>query len=265
MRLIETWSLGLFLLLLFLGLTLRAEEAGQAVYFGKKESTEAALIGILYDLKQDQQRNSLKWTKATELMGQFLRAGWDEALLNKFYRVTKPLYATQVFIPQMDADSAPAAFGVQDTVKPRNWLIHYKGQVSPPKAGRFRFLGGSDDFMAVAINQTTVLIANHPQIDFENPGWKGVREDPWVPNGRSVKGDWFTAKPGEIMDIDIIVGEIPGGSFGAWLFIEQEGVKYEERKGQMVPTIFQVARRTFDLKGDLPAYADMPEPWICHQ
>ncbi len=254
------------LILVSSGNHLQADEPpNPEIYFGKKQKSGAALIGMFYDFKQNSKGEPVPRVKVTEVVGQFLRQGWDEGVLRDYRCVTTPLYATQVFMPFMDAGYAPAAFGVEKTVQPRNWMIHYKGQVSSPKSGRFRFFGGSDDFMAVAINQKTALIANHPQIRFKDPGWdRGVREDPWVPNGRSVKGDWFEVKGGEIMDIDIIAGEIPGGKFGAWLFIEEDGVTYEKVKGQMIPTIFQVAPRTFEMKGDLPKFTDMKDPWVCH-
>jgi hypothetical protein len=41
--------------------------------------------------------------------------------------------------PDMMAGVAPKAFGVEKTVEPNHWLIHYKGRVSPPENGRYRF------------------------------------------------------------------------------------------------------------------------------
>ncbi|MBN2164162.1 MAG: hypothetical protein JXR25_13510 [Pontiellaceae bacterium] len=44
---------------------------------------------------------------------------------------------------------------------------------------------------------------------------------------RMVIGDWFDLKKGQIVDIDILIGEIPGGAFGCRLMIEQEGKRYK--------------------------------------
>jgi hypothetical protein len=43
-------------------------------------------------------------------------------------------------------------------VQPSNWIIHYKGQVSPPSAGTYRFWGTADDLIAVAVNGKTELV-----------------------------------------------------------------------------------------------------------
>src|SRR5277367_6000387 len=109
----------------------------QSSAFGSSQESEAALIGVLYDLKQtqDHQSTNVDPETYTTVMDEFLSKGWDEKVLNRYYRVSHPLYTTQIFIPNMNADKAPDAFGAQKTVKPSRWVIHYKGQISPPSAG----------------------------------------------------------------------------------------------------------------------------------
>ncbi len=48
----------------------------------------------------------------------------------------------------MSAGRAPAAFQCGPEVKPSNWLVVYRGVVTPPKSGTYRFVGA--DFQAVA-------------------------------------------------------------------------------------------------------------------
>lgn len=43
---------------------------------------------------------------------------------------------------------------------------------------------------------------------------------------RMVIGDWITLKKGQLVDVDIVIGEIPGGDFFCRLLIEQEGQSY---------------------------------------
>ncbi len=79
-------------------------------------------------------------------------------------------------------------------------------------------------------------------------GWNGSRQfyeaikdirvngepfavDSWKLACRMVYGDWFTLRKGQAVDIDILIGEIPGGSFMCRLMIEQEGKHYK-----MVPS-----------------------------
>src|SRR5690606_19880069 len=124
--------------------------------FGKEEKTEGALIGIIYDLKQDQHRRptGIDPAQYPKVVSEFVKKNWDESVLNRFFRPARALYATQLFIPQMSADEAPKAFGVENVVKPAAWVIHYKGQVSPPEDGKYRFLCFADDLMVVAVNGT---------------------------------------------------------------------------------------------------------------
>lgn len=44
---------------------------------------------------------------------------------------------------------------------------------------------------------------------------------------RMVIGDWVTLQKGQPVDVDILIGEIPGGDFICRLLIEQEGKKYK--------------------------------------
>ena len=212
-----------------------------ADYFGSTERREAALIGILYDLKQDQERRP-KNVNFQELLGQFVREGWDEDILNNYYRASRPLYTTQLFVPEIGADTAPRAFGVEDIIRPRQWVIHYKGQVRPPHAGTFRFVGLADDLLAAAVNGKTVLIGEHGGSRLKKHGWRDApRDQITTTTGPAVAGDWFTVQEGEVIDLDIIIGERPGGVFAAWLMIQQQGVSYgKDGSGKDILPVFQL-------------------------
>ena len=55
------------------------------------------------------------------------------------------------------ADEGPKAFNVSNTVKPRLWVVLYKGRVSPPESGIYHFVGAGDDVMIARLNGQVVL------------------------------------------------------------------------------------------------------------
>jgi len=241
--------------------------------FGQKTQSEAALMGILYDLKQTQDRQPTNVDAGAYfgVLDKFISKGWDENVLNQYYRVSRPLYTTQIFIPQISANEAPKAFGAEATVKPSRWVIHYKGQVSPPEDGTYRFVASADDVIAVAVNGKTELVAplrQHPKQSFPLTNWEST--DPpglRAAGGQFVNGDWVQMKAGVPIDLDIIVGERPGGVFNAFLMVEKQGGSYEMEGAYPILPIFQVA--AFDTpSGDgtlAPKFAKDFPPWKSYQ
>lgn len=223
-----------------------AEEASS---FGSFKPSGNSLIGILYDLKQTQtcQPTAVSTEKYWDVLDEFLANGWDEAVLNRYFKAGRPLYTTQIYIPEMKADAAPNAFGVGDIVKPSRWMIHYKGQVSPPHPGTYRFVGYCDDIMVVGVNAKVVLVSGWPGHEriskvLRRTAWDATsRSGLKIFSGRLMKGDWITLKAGEIIDLDIIIGERPGGAFCAFLLVEEQGVTYEQLGNESVLPIFQLA------------------------
>lgn len=225
-------------------MALAAAHAEEASVFGTKEASETALIGILYDLKQDQNLKSKQMDIPTygKVVDEFLAKGWDESVLNRYYRVTRPLYTTQLFIPLIDASAAPKAFGVEKIVKPSFWLIHYKGQVSAPSDGEWRFWGDGEEVCSVAIDGKPVLLANWKEITTPTIAWKSP-EPPGrkVANSHIRAGDWIKLKKGQVVDLDVLIGERGGGVFCAFLMIEKKGETYPVEDGHPVFPVFQLA------------------------
>ena len=241
--------------------------------FGTYTNPGAALIGIFYDTKQTQKGAPLA-DQYLQTYEDFVATGWDERFLTRFFRGTRPVYATQVFIPNMQSNTAPKIFGLEKVVKEKRWFVIYKGQVSPPEDGTYRFTGVADDVMAVAVNGKTTLMAVYGgSIGQHFKGWE--EPEPDNPNvqtqeGKLRHGNWFECKKDEIIDLDILVGEYPGSLFGAWLFIEKKGVTYptvnNPRYGpQPVLPVFQVTAQKISPDGmPVPFTTDSP-PWTCHQ
>lgn len=214
--------------------------------FGTSGGSEAALIGILYDLKQTQQGEPSGVTEQNypAVLGDFLNSEWDEEVLNQYFRVSRPVYATRIFIRTISADQAPKAFGVDDVVEPRLWLVHYKGQVEAPMDGVYRIAGFADDFMAARMNGRTVLVSGRP--DCIPPGYEWEPSSPDgmnVGNGQIRYGDWVSVKKGEVVDLDVLVGERPGGIFSAWLYIQRKGETYPMKGSDPILPPFQLSER----------------------
>ena len=156
--------------------------------FGFREEVAGALVGTMYDLKRD----ARGLPRAVEdyvadvrgILENRMRAG----AFAGFHPLPRRLYFTHLFVPNSPASAAPAAFGVEDLMEARRWVVHYAGEIQPPEPGRFRFVGVFDDLLVVAINGKTVL-------EFL---WTGD-PSPWAPQEfvdqlrRSPAGRWCMA------------------------------------------------------------------------
>ena len=223
----------------------RAQDAGS---YGSVTASESALTGMLYDLKQSPDRkladpgNVAYWN----ILDDFISSHWDENILNHYFRASRPLYTTQVFIPRINAAEGPKAFGVEKIVEPNRYVVHYKGQVSPPEDGTYRFVGFGDNVLAVAINEKNVLYTDWVAIPMPKVNWKPPAPPQTTPcyegHGFLANGQWFTMKTTDTADLDILIGESDGGASGFFLMIEKQGTSYPKTpKGDPILPIFQVA------------------------
>jgi len=220
--------------------TLRADPASDP--YGKSES---ALLGIFYDLKQtnDRKPTNVDHDLYAKVVDEFLSKDWDENVLNRYYRVSRLLYTTQIFMPGMNADNLPTVLHVDKAAKPTRWLAQFKGQVSPPEPGTYRFVGTGDDVMAVAVNGKTELVFNRIDVPLSLTTWKSSSPDSSAVASENLRnGDWFEVGPGEAIDLDIIMGDNPGYGFHCEVMIEKKGEHYNsDAQGHPILPIFQVA------------------------
>jgi hypothetical protein len=242
---------------------LRADET---TAFGSDRRGTAALVGIFYDLKQSQQRVALPGSGRdyAKIVDEFLVSGLDEGLLNRFFRAGRPLYTTQIATGRLNAEAAPKAFGVEGVVQPRLWVVHYKGQVAPPEDGVYRFVGAADDMLAVTIERKVVLVGNHPATKFPVLNWQRAVDPGPKPAAHegAIYGDWIELRAGRPVDIDILVGERPGGIFNALLLYQKKGEVYPlTKKGEVVLPLFQIAARP---SSETRYLTDRP-PWKCFE
>ena len=159
----------------------------------------------------------------------------------------------------------PKAFGADNVIKPGMWIIHYKGHVSPPTPGTYRFWGFSDDLIAVAVNGKTELVSFFtiwkapPQVytKTDPPGEKAA-------DGTLVAGDWFTVGANDVVDLDVLIGERPGGTFNAFLMIERKGETYQAGRAGCDGGQRRLRRRCLGDKPERANPADFPGRALRH-
>ncbi len=220
-----------------------ADDAKKGDAFGTRTLSESGLIGMIYDLKQTQQREPAKEDYMT-IVREFLESGWDESVLNRYFRAVQPVYATQIFIPLMEANAAPAAFGMEKIIKPSRWVIHYKGQVSPPENGLYRLIGYADDVLFAAINGQIVCQGSRKDVWISSLlPHEGYGQGPSIANGSLSYGAWVELKKDVPVDLDLLIGERPGSKFCAFLLYEKISDIYPEKNGKRIYPVLQMAPR----------------------
>ena len=205
--------------------------------------TTPSFVGTLYDLKQtpDHKRTDIAQTQAEqngekdpdwehsapflrglEVLRDFVKA-WDMSELDKYYKAPNTLSATQICIPVTPSENAPIAFNVEGTVQPYRWIVIYHARIIPPESGEFRFIGFADDYMVVRVDQQNVLDASLsdkelvPEANVDLDVGKG-------PENQPLKcGKWIQMEAGTPMDMQVLIGEGPGGQSGFLLMIQKQG------------------------------------------
>ncbi len=195
--------------------------------FGFDRMLEGTLEGHLYDFKQtrDRKPTNLNPDGMASTVRSFVNS-WNISSLSKYYKADKTLYASYFIIPYRNAAVAPEAFNAEKEIQPRMIAAIYKGKFTPQKTGRFRFYGRADDILVVRINGKKLLDASWVSDVYSN--WKTSEEQGGVQFGflfgaKGIYGDWFDLRKDLPVDVEIIIGEVPGGHFGAWLTIEEDG------------------------------------------
>lgn len=227
---------------------------GAAVpFFGFKESRGGgSLVGKFYDLKQLKNPQPSKLDDQNGYAGEiarFVNSDFNEANLEKYFVGPNPLFTTQIFIPKINSEQGPQAFGLGGQVQPKMWVVVYRGNVIPTESGTFRFVGVCDDILVVRFNGRVVLDSGSmtpsghgPQKFYAGDGLKLENRKGMEWYKGSGRGEPFQVTGGQSYPIEVMIGEWPGGDFKAWLQIEKEGVEYEKDfKGVPILPIFKLA------------------------
>jgi hypothetical protein len=205
--------------------------------FGIGGFNAPGLIGSLYDTKQ----TSGGAPKDPGIPGyiaiakKFIAAGWNENYLRaNFFESKEKLTLQQVLMPLRAGNSveAPESFQAPN-VKPSRWIVHYKGAVKAPFSGRIRFVGMADDWIVVRWQKQLKLVAGYPDsivasyaVGKNAKPPAGVGDTfPYLSRPPMQSGPWTTITKGQEYNMEIAMGETPGGEFCAVLAFQKDNEK----------------------------------------
>ncbi len=226
-----------------------------SLWGGDQPGNGNEFVGTFFDLKQfkdgspseigallQEEKRGDATGICNEIIGRFIRTGFNPKRFSDYFKAPKLKYATAFSMPYMPADEAPKAYDVAQQVQPGYWVCQYKGRIAAPEDGKYRFWGLGDDVLAVRIGTQLVIdacwaaheggMSDWHSRDPDNrkfssdTGYRGADAAYMNADSRLVIGDWFDLKKGKPVDIDILIGEIPGGWFSCRLLIEQKGKEY---------------------------------------
>jgi hypothetical protein len=235
-------------------------DPSELTLFGGKSSPSIGndFEGTFYTMELDRRgrKTGISDVQYCQEIRRFLENDWSPRTFAPYYRAPQKLYATQIMIPPITSDLGPDQFGMGGKdFDPIHWVIHYKGRIAYKEGGRFRFWGVGDDVMVVRVNGEEVL----------NASWDVQRElvSDWMPSseedrtyfmghGVSAVGDWFELAPGTPVDMEVLIGEDPGGTYAAMLLVQQEGVDYpKNRDGAPILPVFKTAEIPESIKEEI--------------
>lgn len=214
-----------------------AGDGGGGGLFGRPRNDGTMLPGTIYDMKQDAEGKPVPYdidvpperNVFVRNIRRVIEGDFKPSAFSGLYEGKQQLYLSYLAIPGVSANEGPKAFGMEKEIQPRGWFVHYSGEITAPRSGRFRWVGLGDDLLMVFIDGKLVLNASWPDIHQAiGRGWKPndhVNEHQSHQSPKLVYGDWvnFGQMPRRI---DILFGERPGGLVGAVLLMQERGVEY---------------------------------------
>ncbi len=218
--------------------------------FGGDVDEQSALVGRFYDLKRPVEGSGarpLSRQQVVQLFHNFNERDWNQSLLENYYSPAVRLYAPYFYLPRCRAAYGPEAFQCnenEDTpkVQPSDWVVIYRGVVTAPKSGTFRFVGMGDDVIMVRFNNKLVLESGwsiptrnnmtlgtdrgYQQEITSRRARRAIYQYESTPHwnrmlGGIPSGTPFRVQEGKSYPIEILVSEIPGNEFGFCLLIEE--------------------------------------------
>ncbi len=217
--------------------------------FGGDVDEESALIGRFYDLKQPIREGAKAMYKegVVAKIREFDDKEWNQRVFEDYYSPEVRLYAPYFYLPRCKASYGPEAFQCNEKedgrkVAPSGWVVVYRGVVTAPESGFFRFVGMGDDTLMVRFNNKLVLEAGwsiptrndmvlgtkpaYQQEMCSNKNKRAFYQYKQTPHWNQVlggipAGEVFKVKKGEKYPVEILVSEIPGNEFGFCLLVEK--------------------------------------------
>ncbi len=209
---------------------------------GTAMSSGSDFVGTYYDFnrRQDGSPYSMDTDSYASHMLQFFTSDWNTHLINKFYHSSQKRYASCFMVPSIPSDLGPEAFG-EPQAAGYCWGILYKGKLVHKTDIKFRFWGFGDDVLMVRVDGKMVLAASWPGSSVqEGCGWSSRAPESglYMLGAQPAQvGDWITLEGGVPKEMEVFIGESPGGIFCAQLLVQVEGVDYEKNKqgGPILP------------------------------
>ncbi|MDF7801985.1 hypothetical protein P4C99_21090 [Pontiellaceae bacterium B1224] len=227
--------------------------------FGAGQTIGNDFVGTFYDFKRDRSGNVIAMDELAmaDALGKFVKRGWKPSALSRYYQSPKKLYSTTICVPLVPSTLAPFAFDEPDTIAVQ-WAVHYTGKLVCYRDIKFRFWGHGDDILIVGVDGKIVLDASWQAANGNDPYQSRTIAGKWVSSAAKNRqwylgnqlawgGDWIELKAGVPLQMDVVLGEQPGGNFCAMLLVEEEGVEYETNpQNQPLFPIFRTAPTTHD-------------------
>ena len=161
---------------------------------------------------------------SSKVYDEFFSRGWDQKVLDRFYKSPDPLTAYQIAIPYADQDVALKAFGVEKEVKPNRFLIHYKGTVTAPRDGSYRFLVAlANGMFAIRFDGENVFGAVSPLIRKDLFREEKRSDTEYLGEGIDYSR-WLNLRAGTKYPIEILMtvgGVTPTSEFKCTLMMEE--------------------------------------------
>ena len=233
-------------------------DLSEVTLFGGGQTIGNDFIGTFYDFKRSPtgRDHPMSDERFVGELVQFVSGGWRPSRLSaRYYSSPKNLYATSFVIPPIRSQIAPAAFDELGTIG-YAWAVHYRGQLVYPKDIKFRFWGMGDDVLVVAVDKEVVLNACWPDGNWGTyaigGNWTSSAENDYryyMGNNLARGGDWIELKAGVPREMDVLIGEVPGGTFCSMLAAQVEGVEYpRNRQGGHIYPMFKTTEPSLSLQ-----------------
>ncbi|MEE9368047.1 MAG: SHD1 domain-containing protein [Pontiella sp.] len=231
-------------------------DIGEITVFGAGQTIGNDFVGTFYDFKRNRSGTPRIMSDAqfVDAMVKFNSSGWKPSSIARYYRSPKKMYATCFMMPTLRSSVAPTAFNEGDTIG-YAWMVHYKGQLVYPEDIKIRFWGHGDDILAVRVDGKLVLNAcwedNNRGTRLIGGKWVSSatkNRQFYMGNNLAWGGDWIELEAGVPKDMEVIVGEVPGGGFCSMLTVEVEGAEYERnRQSRDIYPMFKTSEATHDM------------------
>ncbi|HBE23024.1 MAG TPA: hypothetical protein DDW21_06205 [Verrucomicrobiales bacterium] len=220
--------------------------------FGSTNRSSGGLEGTMYDFKKKRNGEDVPYEIANpyefvERAVRLQKSDFSDSSLSRYFRAPQSLFLIHLAIPFSNAENGPSFFGAEKEIKPSGWFVHYQGRISVPRSGTYRFSGLGDDYLVLILKGRVRLAACWSDIQpaiaerWESTKPTGEWLGPFG-NMRLVYGDWVHLREGEVIDIDLAIGERPGGKVGFILHVEEKGVDYrKDSQGRPILPLFATA------------------------